>query len=269
MSFSERNGIVPAKIIQINSVDTDLRNRLWNEIESAITPSSIYQVWTDFFKKPCDLLYGISNRQEMHMIREKYFAMRWNEVYDLIEFISTNGNGKLHLSASNITNFIKSCNLILEEEVSGYRIINNIVAPITSQSELDEVKEAIDSPMTNISNHLTRALELLSDRNNPDYSNSINESINAVEAYCRKIVKNDNLTLGKALSEMKKSNMLNLHPSMIDAFSKMYGYTSADSGIRHAKRDNGKDISFAEAVYFLVVCSAFVNYLKYMELIAE
>ena len=60
---------------------------------------------------------------------------------------------------------------------------------------------------------------------------------------------------------MKKNNKLNIHPSMINAFSNMFGYTSGSSGIRHAADDRRRDIPFAEAKFFLVICSAFVNYM--------
>jgi hypothetical protein len=39
----------------------------------------------------------------------------------------------------------------------------------------------------------------------------------------------------------------------------LYGYTSDESGIRHAILES-KDIGFAEAKFMLVTCSAFVNF---------
>ena len=42
---------------------------------------------------------------------------------------------------------------------------------------------------------------------------------------------------------------------------KLYGYTSDESGIRHAGRIDGKGTTFAEAKFMLIACSAFVNYL--------
>lgn len=47
--------------------------------------------------------------------------------------------------------------------------------------------------------HLTKALSLLSDRNKPDYRNSIKESISAVEATCKSLTGIS--TLDKALSK--------------------------------------------------------------------
>jgi hypothetical protein len=51
-----------------------------------------------------------------------------------------------------------------------------------------------------------------------------------------------------------------LHPALAEGLSKLYGWTSDAEGIRHALMDE-PSLSFAEAKYMLVSCSAFVNYL--------
>ena len=262
MLFSERNGIIPAKKIQIESMDEDLTNRLWNAIHwiMSVPNYNMMALWTDFFKRLRDEMTDLYFEDELEHIKMRYFKMSWNQIFDLIEFICKR-NYELQLEDSSIQKFIHECNRILEEEVSGYRIIDSNVMPITSHTELTEIEHALQTPMTNVNNHLKLALEKLSDRSNPEYSDSIKESISAVEATCRKIVGNESLTLGRALTAMKKMKQLNLHPSMINAFSNMYGYTSGDSGIRHAMHDSGRHITFADAKFFLVACSAFINYL--------
>jgi hypothetical protein len=50
-----------------------------------------------------------------------------------------------------------------------------------------------------------------------------------------------------------------LHPALRDAFSKLYGYTSNADGIRHAMMDE-TTLSFSDAKFMLVTCSAFINY---------
>ena len=48
---------------------------------------------------------------------------------------------------------------------------------------------------------------------------------------------------------------------MARAFSQLYGYTNDASGIRHSLTDEAT-ISYADAKFMLVTCSAFVSYLK-------
>ncbi len=53
---------------------------------------------------------------------------------------------------------------------------------------------------------------------------------------------------------------ISLHPALKDAFSSLYGYTSDAEGIRHALLDE-PNLSFEDAKFMLVSCSAFINYL--------
>lgn len=103
-------------------------------------------------------------------------------------------------------------------------------------------------------------MKFLSDRDNPNYRNSIKESISAVEAICKIIAKDSKATLGKALDIIEKSLKVSMHPALKVAFDKLYGYTSTTEGIRHALMDLPK-LDFEDAKFMLVACSAFINYL--------
>ena len=107
---------------------------------------------------------------------------------------------------------------------------------------------------------MKKAVVILADRDNKDYKNCIKESICAVESMCQIITKNDKATLGQALKSLKDSG-LKIHPALEAAFSKLYGYTSDEGGIRHCEGMFESDVSFEEAKFMLVSCSAFVNYL--------
>jgi hypothetical protein len=108
-----------------------------------------------------------------------------------------------------------------------------------------------------VSTHIETALKLLSDRNRPDYRNSMKESISAVEALCKIIAQNDKATLGPALDAVAAKTKL--HPKLQDGFKALYGYTSDDHGIRHALKDDSQP-NEEDARFLLVICSAFVNY---------
>lgn len=151
---------------------------------------------------------------------------------------------------------------LFEELNFGYRVLDKIIVPVTSEGEIKTIEEAIKTSEDNVSMHLHCSLEKLSERPKGDYRNSIKESISAVEAYCRNITGKD--TLGNALAEMEH-NGLNLPSSLKAAFLKLYGYTnSPDTGIRHPLMDvDGSYVPTAdEATYMLVSCSAFINYLR-------
>ena len=115
---------------------------------------------------------------------------------------------------------------------------------------------------TNIRTHLNKALELYAQRPVGDYRNSIKESISAVEAYCREIT--DENTLGDALKKLNSKGVL-IPPMLKVAFEKLYAYTNQpDTGIRHALMDEDGTYTPAleEALFMLVSCSSFINYLN-------
>lgn len=143
-----------------------------------------------------------------------------------------------------------------------YRIVDHYIVEITSEEEIKAVKEAIDTNNDIVRVHLTSALKLMSKRPNGEYRSSIKESISAVENWCRQYTGVD--TLGKALNKLKGKNDV-IHPKLRTALEHLYIYTNQeDTGIRHALmvEDRNYTPSMDEAVFMIVACSAFINYLN-------
>lgn len=158
--------------------------------------------------------------------------------------------------------FISNLNYEFERLNFAYRVIQTEIVEITSDDEIISIENALANSSNNIQLHLNKALELYSLRPVGDYRNSIKESISAVEAYCRE--KTNEETLGKALNKLESLGIT--IPKMLkSAFEKLYAYTNQpDTGIRHALMDNdGKYTpSGEEALFMLVSCSSFLNYLN-------
>jgi hypothetical protein len=138
--------------------------------------------------------------------------------------------------------------------------VNYTITEITSNEEIASIEEAlqIEDRFKLVKEHLSRALKLFSDRQNPDYRNSIKESISAIESMSSIIIGNPNSTSGPALKEIEKTNKL--HPALKSAFSSLYGYTSDADGIRYKLLDEDS-VKQEGAKFMLVSCSAFINYL--------
>jgi hypothetical protein len=189
----------------------------------------------------------------MDDLRGYYFGASWYQVYEFIEFIAKNGSLKVKDS------FIECCNIFLTRENSAYRFIGDTIAEITSTEEIEEIEQAIigSTPYAGVKEHLKSALSLMSNKTNPDYRNSIKESISSVESLAKQISQNNTGTLGVVLKELEKSKKL--HPALKSAFSSLYGYTNDAEGIRHALLEES-NLTKADARFMLVCCSAFVNY---------
>jgi hypothetical protein len=214
----------------------------------------LLHLWHDFFKKPIDTL-EILWRDILKVIRNYYFSCEWNEVYDFVEFVAKQNNYFKNRG------FREKCNLILERELSAYRFVGDIITPLTSDEEIEEVELALSNTdkFRSINIHLRAAVDFLSDRKSPDYRNSIKESISAVEAFC-KIVTESPKTLGQCIKSLEKR--INFHPALKEAFDKLYGWTSDAEGIRHGLGlMEEPNLEFEDAKFMLVACSAFINFL--------
>lgn len=270
--FSQRKGLKPLKsVVQTDFIDGELRNGLWNTLSICYwdRAKSNYLgleremqlycrlLWHNYFKRPLDELLDSWSRVR-HEIRTYFFSCDWNKVYDFIEFTA----GSYPSDEAN-AEFKYMCNSVLEREVSAYRFVGDEISQITSEEEIAEVEEALESSssLKPAANHLKRSLALLTDRNSPDYRNSIKESVSAVEAVCNLIAGSSTATLGSALKELDKKKSVDMHPALKGAFDKLYGYTSDADGIRHALLQES-NLDFEDAKFMLVSCSAFTNYLK-------
>ena len=130
-------------------------------------------LWFIYFKKPIDTRPE-ENLKILKIIRDYFFKCEWYEVYDFFEFV-------LNYFKENKLNY--TINNTLELELSAYRYLDRIFTDITDTQEVAMLEEALsDNDFPAVRTHLLRALELLSNRQKPDYRNSIKESISAVES---------------------------------------------------------------------------------------
>jgi hypothetical protein len=216
-------------------------------------------LWTEFYKWPLPTL-PLFIESATGSVKEWFFhkGTPWNLVYEFVEFI---GNIECEDLQPEAERFRLQCNIFLERENSAYRFVGKTISPITNEAEIKAIEQAArtdHSLLRPVSIHIETALKLFSDKKQPDYRNSMKESISAVEALAKIIAKNDKATLAPALDAIAKK--VRLHPSLQAGLKSLYAYTSDDDGIRHALKDDGEPEP-EDAKYFLVSCSAFVNYL--------
>ena len=222
----------------------------------------IRSIWIKFLKQPIDEMpSSLKGHRDSHRYKDIFFSLDWYRIYDLLEFIVEyeNQNNDPRMFAALIIKF----NSVFEEEKSAFRFVGTEIAQIVDKTEISEVEESLEhcAAFPGAKRHIEKALSLLSKRENPDYPNSIKESISAVETMCKIITGDEKASLGKALDILKKSSPIAIHGSLLEAWKKLYGYASDAGGIRHAITDSSNIVDFADAKYMLVSCSAFVNHL--------
>ncbi len=266
--FSQRIGAVETpSVIQLETMSDALRNSIWNFIVSLFSEGESGW-WTIaesssqfFFKLPVDELPDYNYRRQ-EWLKARIFEMHWYEVYDYVEFVvewyprsrvrQTYRKDQLH----------KVFNRIFEEELSGYRFVGEELVPLSSPAEVAAIEQALSTTssagLAGAHAHLASALRLLAKRPDPDYHNSIKESISAVEALAKQLGTPSSQGLAGALTELGKK--VPIHGALRAGLLSLYGYTSDEGGIRHAMLEE-PNVGYDDAKYMAVACSAFVNFL--------
>lgn len=267
--FSERYGYTkPSDVIIRERITPEIQNaicscydRLFDELRRYNIDNGYvaleHHIWL-YFLNERDRDFVGDDQLVTDYIEENH---KWYEKIDLIElsikflyqYFNKNSQG------SNTTSFfVHRLNKEFKRLNFAYRVVNSEIVEITAEEEIVTIEDALKNSTSNIRTHLNKALELYAQRPNGDYRNSIKESISAIEAASRNIT-------GENVLNFKKMEEKGIFISSVlrQAFEKLYGYTNDKStGIRHELMDDTNAPEAEEALFMLVSCSAFINYLN-------
>lgn len=261
LTFSQRQGFAPApEPIQLQAMDDRLRVDLWNVIYRRLFragsnpyPYTLAAFWWQHFGQLSEVYDAQEWRLEVKT-KETVLKGEWYMVYDLLEYIASHAPGD--------DSFVELLNAVLAFNRAGYRLVGGHVVEITDEAELQAIRNTADQPKASPARqHIERALSLFANRDNPQFANSIKESISAVESAARELSGKPTATLGDALDLIAKQPNTSIHPALLKGWKGIYGFTSDSGGIRHADQPGSVPATQALAQYFLVTCSAMVNYL--------
>ena len=276
--FSDQNGFDTVNTaMQYDDIDDRTRVLLSNELydiiqtlleetnfDCAITPSNAFckEVISEVFNQRNNLSKYSSYDWEkiFEAIHQVIIQAPINEVLDIVWFVCNwfANHSKYRYVVSRGYEYEK-VNSLFEKEYVGYRFVNGEIVSITDKTEISEIEQACKREFDGCKIHIQKAVAFLADREVKDYKNCVKESISAVESICKVITQNEHATLGDALKELEKKR--GLKGPLKVAFEKLYSYTNDKGGVRHADGLFVSEVSFEEAKFMLVSCSAFVNYL--------
>ncbi len=268
--FSDRNNIKPEnKEMQFESLDDRTRTAIINLTDMAFQELRERESYSDiqsFLRRLMSEVYALETKPSLEYVEEKVMNIfretvrkdDYDAVFSVLEYMAR----EFYELSQHRLKMQKYYNALFEKEYVGYRFVDWKIVEITDENEIAAIEEGISGPYDVVNIHISKAITLLSDRDKPDYENSIKESISAVEALCEVItgVKGKEATLSKLLKKLEEDGVV-IHSAMKSAFLTLYGYTSDANGIRHAGNIGGPSSTFEEAKFMLVSCSAFVNYL--------
>lgn len=278
--FSQRHNYTKAS-------DVMFREKITPEIQNAICScyDKLPALFSDAGAYDCEKLYidmerylwtyFLNNREgnfqddyRYHIVATRFLEDDNNPWYRKLDLVETTIKYLYSLDQKNMWRFcvsdafVEQLNAEFERLNFAYRVVGQEIVEITSREELRAVESAMHDSHSTIQTHLNKALELYAQRPKGNFRNSIKESISAVEAYCREITGENKL--GPALCKME-SKGVSVPKVMTEAFRMLYAYTNqSDTGIRHALMDEDGTYTpgSEEALFMLVSCSAFINYLN-------
>jgi len=257
MTEEIENAICSSYDILQNYLRKNYKTDIYKELELYLWTEFLDQRYNDFFGD-----YGYYMIVATKVLKSREYE--WFQKLDILEksvkwlYAMGNKNQGIKLTADNFTTKI---NREFERLNYAYRFVDTEIVELTNEQEIKAIENCLATSGNNVRMHMSTALELISERPVGKYSNSIKESISAVEVVCREITGEKDL--GRALDCLIKKGVV-IPQSLKNAFNKLYDYTNdKETGIRHALMDETGEYkpTYAEALFMLVSCSAFVNYI--------
>lgn len=266
MRFSERLNLVPARPMQLESMDVELTTALWNVLMDSFWPTLtshsklksvtaqlfLKRLWTDYFQKTVDTM---PQDWSSYALKIRSFFLEpstlWYQKYELVEFFATE-----FYQPETRKAFMSAANVVLERENSAYRFVRQQLVMITDDLDIRETLKALSCPFQSARTHLNQALALMSDKSAPDYRQSIQHSLFAVQRVAAELTGEPNL----AQAFQKIHSMVHLNHQFRASLEKVFLTSEGANGLEHPLTLDA-EVDFADAQMMLVMCSAFVNYL--------
>lgn len=267
LPFSQRNGMTPIPPqLKVGEVSAELRRLLDYSVakeiqrvvkhlyESSYFSGAWEEVAADlhviFFEQRASTFKNDA-RQVKNILEETVGKASIGRLFDLIEFLANHDGCSYRLKEDFTKAFIFSR--------AAYRLIDGQIIAIGTEEQGAAVERALQDAEAN--GEIAARRHLIAsgaELRNGNWSDSVRESIHAVEAMARNVDPTA-LTLGPALKALEKKGYI--HGSLKAGFEKLYGYTNDERGIRHALSDEEAQVDEVDAIFMLGACASFVSYL--------
>ncbi len=268
LTFSQRHGYEPLpEPMRLEFLSDDLRRDLCNVVYkllyveySTFMRSQIQlfvRVLGRFYKQPEDEVSNL-NLDIYKKFKSVLLDDTFNRILDLIELIVNDVDTYRKLA--------ETIQLLFEQHSAAYYLDLSqqpyMFHPRCSKEQGIATIKAINTIQENgmeaSAIHLRQAAEHI---NAQQYGDSIANSIHAVESVAKLIDPRAAGTLTPALRNLEKQG-LKLHPALREGFEKLYGYTSGEPGIRHARIDkDSPEVGLDEAMFMFGACASFAAFL--------
>ncbi|MDE2663003.1 MAG: hypothetical protein OXI39_08365 [Gemmatimonadota bacterium] len=267
LTFSQAEGLEDLpQPLSLHEVSRQARNLIWDVFWNiTMHHASGYSVghpWNAvlhdthvrFFLRPTDE-FSYSLEDTRNIYKQFIFGAPYNRLFDLLLHLMRQGDCPLEFIERTSGAFVES-RLAYTIDTNGPPTILPTATPEEGEALQTALAQLSEAGFSGAREHLRKAGELI---NGGDWRGSIRESIHAVESVARRLDPGGAKTLGPAIDRLKREH--GIHPALVEACKKLYGYTSDEDGIRHAALEDDAPVDQAEAVFLLGACASFVSYL--------
>lgn len=295
-TFSQRNGFMKHEILGKENMTEDFQNQIYNKFYYFFRKnlfsnyelfSLVELIWTDLLKMQITELdrYKLVHNEQKYLyfpnsIQEEipiesmnrsliifqlldflYSKDDWYYSYDFIDFI-IHYQPLINLEKSEYNSLINELNQLFIDNYVQYRIVDSKIVPITNDTEINEIERSLnlEDKFSSSRTEIKKALSCLANKENPEYYNSINHSIKALEVSLKIIFNLPKKPLGELLKNLySKKEFYITYKSVID---KIYKWTNDKVPVRHSHTNDFNEKEYHnEAKLILVTCSTFINYI--------
>ena len=186
---------------------------------------------------------------------------RWFDFYDMCEFLITESS-----QGGQVADAIRG--VLGKIPNAGCRLVEGKFVIAHSPEEGESIETALSGPFAEVRTHMKKAVVLFSDRERPDYANTVKESFSAVESIVkeltgkevksglRQLVKDGILPKDIVVEKDGKSHKVN---HLVGALENHWDFASKTS--RHGLKSGESPPDEDTAYLILVTCAAVVNYI--------
>ncbi len=283
LTFSQRGKKAPLpESLQVGQLTIKFKNRIWLVLATSINDNAaLYDSenlkdYEDFFNSdagkywkkfyisyhsmmsniPHDIPKKISPSTVKEWLKSIIFDGEYHEVLTMLEIMLRIEYIPKKI-VLEVTSCFKFCPYFIDRSNEPLCII-----PITSNEMKENIKQSLDninkSQLIGAKTHIFKATQEL---NRGHFADSIRESIHGVEAAIRIIDPKKTKNFNAALNSLEEREILT-HPSLKEAFKKLYGYTCDEQGIRHPLLEKETpNVGMYEAIFMYGACVSFIDYL--------
>ena len=277
LTFSQREGKASLpEPMRLEHIPQRFKQLAWQVIDGEICDSSALNAVVPYFSREpnigsilCsyefdvlgkfhDEIDGYTPGSSADVFRDLIGDEDYHNVLTCIEFILRDERCSESLRKGLVDAFDKTPIAYFVDEKNGLPTIMPRFSRESGEATQRAIETICESSMEGAATHLRQATEHI---NAQQYADSIADSIHAVESVARRIDPRASKTLDPALDSLKGTGVLK-HMAFVEAFKKLYGYTSDEQGIRHALLDKkSPDVGIDEAVFMFGACASFAAYL--------